>query len=60
VNTQKKELKLLKEACQKIKPERIQLNSLDRAGSVAGLKKAPLALLTEIVEFFKPLPVEII
>jgi wyosine [tRNA(Phe)-imidazoG37] synthetase (radical SAM superfamily) len=54
------ELHLLKEAIEKIKPERIQLNTLDRPGTIAGLKAASKDKLQEIVDFWDLDNVEII
>jgi len=60
INDQPEELRLLRDACEKIKADRIQLNTLDRPGVIKGLSPLPLKQLEKIVEYFKPLPVEII
>lgn len=60
INDQERELSLIKEAVLKIKPHRVQLNSLDRPGTERWLVKEPEEQLQKIAEFFKPLPVEII
>lgn len=54
------ELHLLKEAIEKIKPEKIQLNTLDRPGTIAGLKAASKDKLQEIVNFWDLDNIEII
>jgi len=59
-NDNEAELHLLKEAIEKIKPERIQLNTLDRPGTIAGLKAASKDKLQEIVDFWGLDNVEII
>jgi len=59
-NDNEAELHLLKEAIKKIKPERIQLNTLDRPGTIAGLKAASKDKLQEIVDFWGLDNVEII
>lgn len=53
-------LEALKEAAIKINPSRIQLNTLDRPGTVANLHPLPMERLEEIVEFFGMDQVEII
>jgi wyosine [tRNA(Phe)-imidazoG37] synthetase (radical SAM superfamily) len=53
-------LEALKEAALKINPSRIQLNTLDRPGTVANLHPLPMDRLEEIVEFFGMDQVEII
>jgi len=60
INDQPEELELLRSACEKIKADRIQLNTLDRPGVIKGLSPLPLQKLEEIVQYFLPLPVEII
>ena len=60
INDTVEELTLLKQACQRIKPDKIQLNSLDRNGLFDWVKKVPEKRLKEILEHFKPLPAEII
>jgi wyosine [tRNA(Phe)-imidazoG37] synthetase (radical SAM superfamily) len=54
------ELSLIKNACNKISPDLIQLNSLDRPGTEKWLKKASQEKLQEIKDFFQPVKVEII
>ncbi len=60
VNDSGKELAKLKEACLRIRPDLIQLNSLDRPGAVDWVRPAGREELDSIAEFFKPLDVEII
>lgn len=60
INDQPEELEKLRDACEKIKADKIQLNTLDRPGVIKGLSPVPLQRLQEIVEYFLPLPVEII
>jgi wyosine [tRNA(Phe)-imidazoG37] synthetase (radical SAM superfamily) len=60
LNDSKGELKLLKETLMALKPDRVQLNSLDRPGTEAWVKAMPKEGLHEIAEYFKPLKVEIV
>ncbi|MBT3168448.1 MAG: radical SAM protein [Candidatus Cloacimonetes bacterium] len=60
LNDSENELKLLKNAIQKIKPDEIQLNSLDRPGTLSWVKPLSIEKLENIVAFFKPLSVGII
>ena len=53
-------LEALKEAALKLNPTRIQLNTLDRPGTVEGLHPVPMARLEEIAAFFEMEQVEII
>jgi len=59
-NDNKKDLKLLKDAFIKIKPDRIQLNSLDRPGILNTLRSATRNELQQIANFFGLDNVEII
>jgi wyosine [tRNA(Phe)-imidazoG37] synthetase (radical SAM superfamily) len=59
-NDDPKNLEALKEAARKINPSRIQLNTLDRPGTVANLHPVPMDRLKEIVKFFDMDQVEII
>jgi wyosine [tRNA(Phe)-imidazoG37] synthetase (radical SAM superfamily) len=59
-NDDPENLEALKEALGKIRPHRIQLNTLDRPGSVGGLWPATHARLQEIGSFFGMEQVEII
>ena len=59
-NDNTEELQILKEAFKKIKPDSIQLNTLDRPGTIAGLKAASKDKLQEIVDFWGLDNVEII
>ena len=54
------DLELLKKALKRIRPDRIQLNSLDRPGAVKDLKPANAAVLHEIALFWGLRNVEII
>jgi wyosine [tRNA(Phe)-imidazoG37] synthetase (radical SAM superfamily) len=59
-NDDAKNLEALKEAATKINPHRIQLNTLDRPGTVEGLHPVPMKRLKEISAFFGMEQVEII
>ncbi len=59
-NNSKKDLKLLKEAFNKIKPDSIQLNTLDRPGVIPGLKAAGKEELEQIADFWGLENIEII
>ena len=59
-NDDLKNLEALKEAAMRIKPGRIQLNTLDRPGTVAGLHPLPMNRLKEISAYFGMDQVEII
>ena len=54
------DLELLKKALGRIQPDRIQLNTLDRPGTVEGLRPASIAELREISAFLGFDNVEII
>jgi len=60
VNNSKNELSLLKESFDLIKPEKIQLNTVDRPTAFDNVKKASRIELEFIKEFFSPYDVEII
>lgn len=60
INDTQKELTALKAACIRIQPHSIQLNTLDRPGTEAGLKPLSRQQLEQIVAFLQPLPAEII
>lgn len=60
LNDTNEELILLKEEIQKIKPDLVQLNTLDRPGTENWIKAVSRRKLEDISEFFKPIPVEII
>jgi len=59
-NDSKDELDLLKNAILKINPDRIQLNTLDRPGTVAGLIPLLKNELQEIIDYWNLAHVEII
>jgi len=59
-NDGEENLKALKEAIRRINPDRIQLNTLDRPGTVEGLLPARMSQLQEIASFFDFKKVEII
>jgi len=59
-NDSKEELELLKKAILKIKPDSVQLNTLDRPGTVEGLIALSNDELQEIVDFWNLPYVEII
>lgn len=60
VNDSLEELNLLKQAIEKIKPDVVQLNTLDRPGAEPGLEPADHEFLSGIARLFGPRPVEII
>lgn len=60
LNDTESELNLLKQTLQKIKPDIIQLNTLDRPGTESWVRPLSRERLEEILEFFSPLPAEII
>ncbi len=60
INDSLDELTKLKDACLRIAPDRVQLNSLDRPGVEAKLRSMTKEEMEKIVEFLQPLPVEII
>lgn len=53
-------LEALKAALLRIKPDKVQLNTLDRPGTIGRLRPANKAELNQIVSFLAPLPCEII
>ncbi len=59
-NDDAEDLEALKKAIIRINPDSVQLNTLDRPGTVPGLKPAPVELLEKIAEQWQPLKVEII
>ncbi len=59
-NDNPEDLQLLKEAFEKIKPDSIQLNTLDRPGTIDGLRTASKHKLQQIVDFWNLDNVEII
>ena len=59
-NDSESELIELKKAIQKIKPDSIQLNTLDRPGTVFNLKSASKKQLQDIIDFWKLDNVQII
>jgi len=59
-NDGEENLEALKKAIRKINPTRIQLNTLDRPGTVEGLLPARMSQLQEIASFFDLKKVEII
>jgi wyosine [tRNA(Phe)-imidazoG37] synthetase (radical SAM superfamily) len=60
VNDQEKERAALHEALLRIKPDKVQLNTLDRPPAYAGVQSADFAVLEEIRGQWSDLPVEII
>lgn len=60
INDHDEEIKLFKESLSLIKPDLIQLNSLDRPGTESWVTKSKEENLIKIKEYFDPLPVEII
>jgi wyosine [tRNA(Phe)-imidazoG37] synthetase (radical SAM superfamily) len=59
-NDSRNELTALKDAIERIQPDSIQLNSLDRPGTEADLKNISREALQEIIDFWKLEHVEII
>lgn len=59
-NDNANELQKIKDACEKISPDKIQLNTLDRPGVESELIAMPVEGLQKIKDFLMPLPVEII
>jgi wyosine [tRNA(Phe)-imidazoG37] synthetase (radical SAM superfamily) len=60
VNDDNEELAKLKDACLKINPDKIQINSLDRPGAETWVEPVGRDELLSIREFFRPLNAEII
>ena len=60
LNDTQNELTLLKKTINKIKPDLIQVNTLDRPGTENWVKPVSRKKLEEISNFFRPLPIEII
>lgn len=54
VNDTEEEIKKLSEAAKQIRPDKIQLNSLDRPPAVSGVKKAEYKALLRIATYFEP------
>lgn len=59
-NDSQEEIALMKEAIQRINPDLVQLNTLDRPGVVADISTACLQDLQTIAELLKPIKTEII
>ena len=59
-NDAPEELRLLKQALLDIGPERVQLNTLDRPGTCAGLEPASPETLQQIAQFLHPLQCEVV
>jgi len=60
LNDNEKEIMLIKSELEKIQPNKIQLNTLDRPGTAPWVKPLPKEKLEEIRNKLLPLPVEII
>lgn len=60
LNDTQNELTLLKKTIYKIKPDLVQLNTLDRPGTESWVEPVSKKKLEEITDFFRPIPVEII
>ncbi len=60
LNDAEKELGLIKNACMKISPDLIQLNTLDRPGTERWIETASAEKLQIIKNYFRPFEVEII
>jgi len=59
-NDNKADLDLLQKSFKKIRPDRIQLNTLDRPGTIAGLRPASHDELQQIIDYWQLSNVEII
>jgi wyosine [tRNA(Phe)-imidazoG37] synthetase (radical SAM superfamily) len=53
INDTKEELKALKDAINKIKPDRVQLNTLDRPGTIPDIRSATRQELERILDFWQ-------
>lgn len=60
INDTDAELSLLRDAAARIRPDRVQLNSLDRPGAYDWVNPASPEHLESLAHWFAPLPVEII
>jgi wyosine [tRNA(Phe)-imidazoG37] synthetase (radical SAM superfamily) len=60
LNDTEDELFRLKEACIKIRPDEIHLNSLDRPGAEEWIKPSESGNMERIRKFFDPLPVKLV
>lgn len=60
INDHEEELDLLYHTIKKIRPDRVQLNSLDRPAAFQGIEPVSIGDLEKICERWKDLPVEII
>lgn len=60
LNDTEKEIGLIKNACVKISPDLIQLNTLDRPGTEKWIRPASAEKLQEIKNYFQPFKIEIV
>ena len=60
INDSPADLSLLKKAIARIKPDQVQLNTMDRPGTIANLKPASREKLVEVARILDEFPVEII
>lgn len=60
LNDTMEELGYIKEACMKINPDRIQINTLDRPGTENWIRSSTSEEINTIIEFLKPLEADII
>ena len=60
INDNDREIAWFKNVITEINPTRVQLNSLDRPGTVSGLSPVPRSVLAVIASKLAPLPVEIV
>jgi wyosine [tRNA(Phe)-imidazoG37] synthetase (radical SAM superfamily) len=60
INDSAKELQLLKQAIQKINPDQIQINTLDRPGTISDIKPASKADLEQVIKILDFPNIEII
>lgn len=54
INTTSEEISALKDAIARIRPDRVQLNSLDRPGSATWLKAPPMSLMESVRDELDP------
>jgi len=60
INDSDAELRLLKKAAERISPDEIHLNSLDRPGTEKWVKPVSPERMREIKKFFEPLPARVV
>ena len=60
INDNIDELKKIKSVMNKISPQRVQLNTLDRPGAFKWVEPASASTLRKVADYLSPLPVEIV